>query len=89
MKISHERYTTLEAGIMAERERLQTLPDADLIAQELVQKGALHAIETLLRWGVTHSQAEAMKESLTAYASAISEECVRRKLPIVDHPGAN
>lgn len=68
-------------------EELRQFDGPELMAQQLVQHGAIHAIEFLLRAGVTLENANGMKQSLRANLSVI-EETAREKgvlLPIVDH----
>lgn len=63
------------------RRELRDLTDAELIAQELVQKGALHALETAR---ATAHPIDALIASVEHVAQLISEECRRRELPTVD-----
>lgn len=89
MKISADEYPNLAAGLEHQKTRLKTMIDGELIGQELVQKGAMHAVQTLLRIGVTEENAKAMLESLSQYGQVISAECRRRGLPVVEHPSGN
>jgi hypothetical protein len=61
--------------------RLKGLDDSELIAQELVQKGALHALETLRARRLPLDQ---MIESVERYARLISDECRRRGVAVAD-----
>lgn len=54
------------------------LDEAHLIAQEITQQGAIHAISALLAAGCTESNAAAMLRCLRQGASAIRDECRRR-----------
>lgn len=62
---------------------LRQLDDGGLLAQELVQKGAMHVVEFLLSNPGTNLQE--LRQSLATHAMTISEECGRRGLPIVPH----
>lgn len=68
---------------------LKTLDKAELLAQEITQKSAMHAINTLLRIGCTESHARQMLRSLESFGTLISAECRTRGLATVDHPGGN
>lgn len=58
--------------------------DGAVQAQELVQKGAIHALETLQAIGVTEEHAQAMLTSARELGREITAECKRRGLAIVD-----
>lgn len=60
---------------------LRGLDDSQLIAQELVQKGALHALVTLRS---TRQPLADMIGSCERLARLISAECRRRQIPVVD-----
>lgn len=59
------------------------LEDANLQAQELVQKGALHAMRTLMAIGPTAKNAQDMLNSLEVYALIIQAECFKRGLTVI------
>lgn len=67
---------------------LRGLDDGNLLGQELVQKGSMHAIRFILETpGDARKLAEQMRESLRWHAMLISEECARRGLPVVAENG--
>lgn len=56
------------------REALKSAGDSELVAQEIVQRGAINALETILRRGFTRGNARAMLGSLRenlAYIEAL------------------
>jgi len=61
------------------------MPDELLIAQDLVQQGALHAISYLLQHGCNEETATQMLTSLRQNASYIRMEAKRRGKPLFDH----
>lgn len=66
--------------------RLREMDDTELLAQEILQKGCLHAVTHLLRVGVNEANANAMQRDLGEGAEAIAAECRRRGLPTVTDP---
>jgi len=54
------------------------MPEEVLIAQNLVQQGAIHAISSLLQYGCTEETALKMLESLKTNAQDIRAEAKRR-----------
>jgi hypothetical protein len=67
---------------------LRDLDDGGLLAQEVTQKGAMHAVRFILESeGDARELAEQMRESLRWHAMIISEECARRGLPVVAENG--
>lgn len=68
---------------------LRGMVDGELISQEIVQGGALHALEHLKRIGVTPANVDAMLASLQKFQSVIATECRRRHLPVCDDPGGH
>lgn len=67
---------------MAEfREQIGAVPDEQLIAQNLVQQGAVHAVSFLIREGCTEATATAMLASLRETAELLRQEAVRRGIP--------
>lgn len=68
------------------RAKLRELEKGELMATEIAQKAAMHALATLLRIGVTAANAQAMLDSLGRIASVVAEESKRRGLPITDDP---
>lgn len=65
---------------------MRSLDDGGLLAQELIQKGAMHVVEFLLSApGNTYDNLKKVKQSLAWHAMIISEECGRRGLPVVPH----
>jgi hypothetical protein len=57
---------------------LKGLDEAGLLAQDLVQQGAIHAIGHLLKTGVTEANAQAMLASLRENARLVREEARSR-----------
>jgi hypothetical protein len=60
---------------------IHSMPDSQLIAQDLVQQGAVHAISFLLNYGCTEENAADMLASLRENARLIREEAARRGRP--------
>lgn len=60
---------------------IRSMSDQHLIAQDLVQQGAVHACSFLLTHGCTEHAARAMLESLRENARLIREEAARRGRP--------
>lgn len=60
---------------------ISKMPDSQLIGQDLVQQGAIHAVSFLLRHGCTESHAADMLASLRENAKLIREEAARRGRP--------
>jgi hypothetical protein len=58
--------------------QVRGLDDAHLLAQEISQQGAVHAISTLLAAGCTEDNAVAMLASLREAAGVIRDERKRR-----------
>jgi len=70
------------------RAYLRGLDDGGLIAQEMTQKGAMHAIRFILQTpGDARELAKQMRDNLRWHAMIISEECARRGLPVVAENG--
>jgi hypothetical protein len=67
-------YAHLEAA-------LPGMPEEQLLAQSLVQQGAINCISTLLEIGCTTANATAMLESLRHCAGLIRQEETRRGKP--------
>lgn len=71
----------------AYRRELASMPDGQLLAQEIVQKGAMHVLTFLLRTGpVSEERVREVLEGLACQAQWISAEVRRRGLPTVDDP---
>lgn len=60
---------------------LRSMPDSQLLAQDAVQQGAVHALSTLLANGCTEDRATHMLASLRSMAALIREEAARRGRP--------
>ena len=74
------------------REMLKSLDDSELMAQELVQQGAVNAISTLLELGCNTRKAMQMVDNLRCLAQFIREEAKRRgktALFEIDQTGAH
>lgn len=69
---------------------LRKMKDGEVLAQELCQKGAMHAVQWILRDGeFTEQRLRAILEGLARQARWISAEARRRGLPTVDDPRGN
>lgn len=60
---------------------IRQLSDSQLLAQDFVQQGAVHAISFLLRHGCNEATAGDMLASLRENARLIREEAARRGKP--------
>lgn len=60
------------------KEIFKKLDDCDLVAQDLVQQGAIHALSTLLKAGVNEMNAAEMLNGLRINAGLIRAEFERR-----------
>lgn len=72
-----------EPGQIALKEGLPLMADEELIAQDLVQQGAIHAVSYMLSNGCTEDIATMMLKSLRENATMIREEAVRRGKPSI------
>lgn len=72
-----------EPGQIALKEGLPLMADEELIAQDLVQQGAIHAVSYMLSNGCTEETATMMLKSLRDNAKMIREEAVRRGKPSI------
>lgn len=61
--------------------QIASMPDSQLLAQDLVQQGAIHAVSFLLKHGCTEATAADMLASLRENARLIREEATRRGRP--------
>lgn len=61
--------------------QLRAMDDSQLLAQQLVQQGAIHAVGFLLTNGCNEDAATQMLGSLRESASAIRAEAMRRGKP--------
>lgn len=68
-------------GAPAFSKELRAMADEQLLAQQLVQQGAVHALSTLLKIGCTESNAADMLASLRHNAQQIRKEAQRRGKP--------
>jgi len=66
-------------------ELYRDMPDQMLVAQDLVQQGAVHAISYLLQNGCTEDTATQMLASLRENARLIREEAARRGSSLFEH----
>jgi len=69
------------AGYAHFKKLLVSMPDAQLLVQDLVQQGAVHAISSLLAQGCTEERAATMLASLREMAVLIRQEAARRGKP--------
>jgi hypothetical protein len=60
---------------------LRAMDDSQLLAQDFVQQGAIHAVGHLLAIGCTEANASEMLRSLRHNAAAVREEAARRGKP--------
>lgn len=60
---------------------LKAMDDSQLLAQDFVQQGAIHAVGHLLTIGVTEANATEMLRSLRYNAQAVRDEAARRGKP--------
>lgn len=60
---------------------LAAMEEPELIAQGLVQQGAVHAISYLIKVGCTEKNAAAMLASLRSQGKLVTAEAARRGLP--------
>ena len=60
---------------------LKAMDDSQLLAQDFVQQGAIHAIGHLLAIGATEANAAEMLRSLRSNAQAVRAEAARRGKP--------
>lgn len=66
------------------QDELTKLDDSGLLAQELVQKGAIHALQHLMLRGCTAEACAHMLQSALYLSEFVTEELNRRQLPTVD-----
>lgn len=77
--------TNMRHAMPAHVERdMRTMDDATLQAQELVQKGAIHALRELVAMGISQENVNAMLDSLEKLGRIVSAEVKRRGLAVVD-----
>lgn len=60
---------------------LREMDDDHLVAQNLVQQGAIHAVSFLLAHGCTEAAAAQMLDSLRKSAASVRAESLRRGKP--------
>jgi hypothetical protein len=65
------------------RTQLANMPKSEILAQQLVQKGAIHALEHLLREGCTEALCRKMLASAKQLGACIDDENRKRGLPLV------
>lgn len=63
---------------------MRAMDSATLQAQELVQKGAMHALKELQAMGVSEANVRLMLESLERCGKIVTAEVRRRGLAVVD-----
>ena len=82
--------TNMRGMSRADLERhVKTMHDGELQAQELVQKGAMHALTQLKLNGISAANVEDMLRSLSSMAVIISIEVRKRGLLSIDHPAGS
>lgn len=77
-------------GLTAEQllQRFRDMTDGELQAQELIQKGAIHALMFLHNQGASPQLVAQMLESGQRIGSLVTAEVNRRGLVAIDMPGA-
>lgn len=73
-EIENQPNTTFEQR----KKDLAAMDDTSLVAQDLVQQGAIHALSTLIQMGTNENNAIGMLCNLKAHASIIRDEFQRR-----------
>lgn len=63
---------------------LKQMNEGELLAQELVQQGAIHALQQLLLNGCTAELCAEMISSAMQLGEHVKEECRARNMPTVD-----
>ena len=74
-----EQMTSMSGSAYADL--LRSMSDEHLVAQSLVQQGAIHAVSFLLQSGCSEEVAQDMLCSLREQAQGIRDETARRKKP--------
>jgi hypothetical protein len=69
--------------------KLERSTDGEVLAQELVQKGGMDALHTLIRRGCNEFEARAMLRDLGTMAETISAELVKRGMTPLADPRAD
>lgn len=75
---------TIENNGALDPDLYRGMPDQMLVAQDLVQQGAVHAISYLLQNGCTEDTATQMLASLRENARLIREEATRRGIGLFE-----
>lgn len=75
---------TIENTGVLDPNRYCNMPEEELIAQSLVQQGAVHAVSFLLQNGCNEETATQMLASLRANAQHIREEAARRGMNLFE-----
>jgi len=75
---------TIENTGVIDAAAFRDMPDELLLAQDLVQQGAVHAITFLLQNGCNEETAAQMLASLRQNAQHIREEAARRGKPLFE-----
>lgn len=76
---------TIENTGVLDASAFRDMPDELLLAQDLVQQGAVHAISFLLQQGCNEDTAMQMLASLRQNASHIRAEAKQRGKALIDH----
>lgn len=80
-----ENAATSPEAIAEWKAAMQTMDRGELMAQQLVQRGAEHALATLLEIGVTTSNCASMLNSLREGLFAIHEVAQARGIELVSY----
>ena len=80
-----ENAATSPEAVAAWKASMQTMDRAELMAQQLVQRGAEHALASLQEIGVTPSNCAHMITSLREGLFAIHEVASERGIELVDY----
>lgn len=65
------------------KQQLAQMDDATLLAQELVQKGALHALEHIIEIGAREESVQEMHENVIEISHFVSDELQKRAMATV------
>lgn len=66
------------------KDELKKMTDGEIIAQEIVQKGAVYALRRLLTDGCTPERCSELLDQASRLALHIQDECRKRGVPTVD-----
>lgn len=64
--------------------KTSSMPDSVLVQERSLLRGAIHALDALLREGCTEQACRAMLRTYKRLDGIVSEESARRGLPVVE-----